>query len=135
MRTCKRRVLFWVLVAIGGTLGWNAYTRFQSSHPDISFSQFLSDVDSRQITAISIHGDEVVGMNTRTGRFRTYAPRGYVGFVNRVIERDVEVSVVPEGAWSSRCAPWIVLFVLTQMWTLALMRRRSPGGPHLGPAY
>ena len=126
MRTCKRLVLFCAL-AVGGTLGWNAYTRFQPSDHNISFSQFLSDVDSRQITAISIHGDEVVGVNTRTGRFRTYAPRGYVGFVNRVIDRDVDVSVVPDTAWSSRCAPWIVMFVLIQMWMLASVRRWSPG--------
>ena len=126
MRTCKRLVLFCAL-AVGGTLVWNAYTRFQPSDHNISFSQFLSDVDSRQITAISIHGDEVVGVNTRTGRFRTYAPRGYVGFVNRVIDRDVDVSVVPDTAWSSRCTPWIVMFVLIQMWVLASVRRWSPG--------
>jgi cell division protease FtsH len=120
-------VLFWVALAVGGTLGWNAYTRFQPSDHHISFSQFLNDVDSQQITAISIQGDEVVGVNTRTGRFRTYAPRGYVGFVNRVIDRNVDVSVVPEAAWASRCAPWIVMFVLTQLWMLAYARRWSPG--------
>ena len=126
MKTCTR-VLLWAALAAGGTLGWNAYTRFQPSDHPISFTQFLSDVDSRQITAISIHGDEVVGVNTRTGRFRTYAPRGYVGFVNRVIDRDVDVSVVPEAAWASRCAPWLVVFVLIQMWMLACARRWSPG--------
>ena len=126
MRTCKR-ILFCAVVVVGGALGWNAYTRFQPSGHTISFSQFLSDVDDRQITAISLHGDEVVGVNTRTGPFRTYAPRGYVGFVNRVIDRDVDVNVVPEAAWSSRCTPWIVMFVLTQMWMLAYARRLSPG--------
>lgn len=126
MRTCKRVVLFWAAVAVGGALGWNAYTRFQPTDQKISFSQFLNDVDSRQITAISIQGDEVVGVNTRTGRFRTYAPRGYVGFVNRVIERDVDVSVVPEAAWLGRCAPWMVMFVLMQLWMLAYARRSSP---------
>jgi ATP-dependent Zn protease len=120
-------VLFWAALAVGGTLGWNACARFQPSDHSISFSQFLRDVDSRQIAAISIHGDEVVGVNARTGRFRTYAPRGYVGFVNRVIERDVDVSVVPEAAWAGRCAPWILMFVLIQMWMLAYARRWSPG--------
>ena len=46
-------------------------------------------------------------MNTQTGSFRTYTPRGYVGFVNRLIDRDVDVSVVPEGLWSTSCAPWM----------------------------
>jgi hypothetical protein len=119
-------VLFCAALAVGA-LGWNAYTKFQPSDHAISFSQFLNDVDSQQITAISIHGDEVVGVNSRTGRFRTYAPRGYVGFVNRVIDRNVDVSVVPEAAWSSRCAPWIVMVVLTQMWMLARIRSWSPG--------
>lgn len=125
MRTCKR-ILVCAVVVVGGALGWNAYTRFQPSDHTISFSQFLSDVDDRQVTAISLHGDEVVGVNTRTGSFRTYAPRGYVGFVNRVIDRDVDVNVVPEASWSSRCAPWIVMVVLTQIWMLATVRRWSP---------
>ena len=122
MRTCKR-ILFCAIVVVGGALGWNAYTRFQPSARNISFSQFLSDVDNRHVTAISLHGDEVVGVNARTGPFRTYAPRGYVGFVNRVIDRDVDVNVVPEAAWSSRCAPWIVMLVLTQIWMLVTRRR------------
>ena len=126
MKTCKRTVLLWAALAVGGALGWNAYTKFQPSAHPISFTQFLNDVDSRQITAISIHGDEVVGVNSRTGRFRTYAPRGYAGFVNRLIDRDVDVSVVPEAAWFSRCAPWIVMFVLTQIWMLASVRKSSP---------
>ncbi len=127
MRTCKRIVLSWAVLAVGGTLGWNAYTRFQPSAHNISFSQFLNDVDNRQITAISIHGDEVVGVNYRTGRFKTYAPRGYVGFVESAIRRDVDVSVVPEAEWASRCAPWIAMFVLTQMSMLAYACRWSPG--------
>ena len=122
MRTCKR-ILFCAIVVVGGALGWNAYTRFQPSARNISFSQFLSDVDNRHVTAISLHGDEVIGVSTRTGPFRTYAPRGYVGFVNRVIDRDVDVNVVPEAAWSSRCAPWIVMLVLTQIWMLVTRRR------------
>jgi hypothetical protein len=122
-----RRIVFWALLAVAGTLGWNAYTRFQPSAPNISFSQLLNDVDNRRIAAISIHGDEVIGVNHRTGRFRTYAPRGYVGFVESAIRRDVDVSVVPEAEWASRCAPWIVMFVLTQMWMLAFARRWSPG--------
>ena len=125
MKSCKRIVL-WAVLAVAATLGWNAYTRFQPSARNISFSQFLNDVDKRQITAISIHGDEVIGVNHQTGRFRTYAPRGYVGFVNRVIDRDVDVSVVPESAWVGRCAPWLVMFALIQMWMLASARRCRP---------
>jgi hypothetical protein len=124
MRTCKRIVLFCVL-AVGGTLAWNVSARFQPSAHGISFSQFLSDVDNRQITAISIHGEEVVGVNIKTGRFKTYAPRGYVGFVNRVIDQNVDVSVVPEGVWSRGWAPWAVMFVLAQLSVVMLTRTPS----------
>ncbi len=112
MRTCVKYVLIFVVVVVAGTMGWNVYGLFQSSHRNVSLTQFLRDVDSGQVETISIHGDEVVGVNTQTGPFRTYTPRGYVGFVNRLIERDVDVRVVPEGLWSTSCAPWMMLILI-----------------------
>jgi len=114
MRTWKKYVLI-VVAVVAGTMVWNVYGQFQSSSRNVSLTQFLRDVDSGKVEAISIHGDEVVGVNTQTGRFRTYTPRGYVGFVNRLIDRDVDVSVVPEGVWSTSCAPWLSALILIQV--------------------
>jgi ATP-dependent Zn protease len=125
MRTCKRIVLFWAVLAVGGTLGWNIYTKLQPSAHNISFSQFLRDVDSSRVSAISMRGDEIVGENTDTGRFATIAPRGYVGFVNRLIDRGVDVSVLPEAFWSRGWAPWAVMFILAQLSVVILTGKRS----------
>jgi len=114
MRTWKKYVLI-VVAVVAGTMVWNVYGQFQSSSRNVSLTQFLRDVDSGKVETISIHGDEVVGVNTQTGRFRTYTPRGYVGFVNRLIDRDVDVSVVPEGVWSTSCAPWMSALILIQV--------------------
>ena len=93
MRTCGKSVLI-VVAVVAGTMVWNVYGRFQPSSRNVSLTQVLRDVDSGKIETISIHGDEVVGVNTQTGSFRTYTPRGYVGFVNRLIDRGVDVSEV-----------------------------------------
>ena len=121
MRTCGKYVLI-VVAVVAGTMVWNVYGRFQPSSRNVSLTQFLRDVDSGKIETISIHGDEVVGVNTQTGPFRTYTPRGYVGFVNRLIDRDVDVSVVPERAWSGGCAALILMFALAQISVLVLAR-------------
>ena len=112
MRT--KYVVIFAVVVVGGTMVWNVSRQFQSSRQNVSLTQFLRDVDSGKVATISIHGDEVVGVNTQTGPFRTYTPRGYVGFVNRLIDRDVDVSVVPEGLWSTSCAPWMSALILIQ---------------------
>ena len=114
MRTWKKYVLI-VVAVVAGTMVWNVYGQFQSSSRNVSLTQFLRDVDSGKVETISIHGDEVVGVNTQTGSFRTYTPRGYVGLVNRLIDRDVDVSVVPEGVWSTSCAPWMSALILIQV--------------------
>ena len=114
MRTWGKCVLI-VVAVVGGTMVWHVSGQFQSSSRRVSLTQFLRDVDSGKVETISIHGDEVVGVNTQTGRFRTYTPRGYVGFVNRLIDRDVDVSVVPEGVWSTSCAPWMSALILIQV--------------------
>ena len=112
MRRWEKDVLIFVVVVVAGTMVWNAYGRFQSSSRNVSLTQFLRDVDSGKVETISIHGDEVVGVNTQTGPFRTYTPRGYVGFVTWLIERDVDVSVVPEWPWSTSCAPLMAVILI-----------------------
>jgi len=114
MRTWGKCVLI-VVAVVGGTMVWHVSGQFQSSSRRGSLTQFLRDVDSGKVETISIHGDEVVGVNTQTGSFRTYTPRGYVGLVNRLIDRDVDVSVVPEGVWSTSCAPWMSALILIQV--------------------
>ena len=121
MRTWKKYVLI-VVAVVGGTMVWNVSGRFQSSSRRVSLTQFLRDVDSGKVETISIHGDEVVGVNRQTGRFRTYAPRGYVGFANRLIDRGVDVSVVPERAFSGGCAALVLMFALAQISVLVLAR-------------
>jgi len=115
VRTCLKYVVIFAVVVVAGTMAWNVSRRFQSSRQNVSLSQFLRDVDSGKVETISIHGDQVVGVNTQTGSFRTYTPRGYVGLVNRLIDRDVDVSVVPEGVWSTSCAPWMSALILIQV--------------------
>jgi len=114
MRTWGKCVLI-VVAVVGGTMVWHVSGQFQSSSRRVSLTQFLRDVDSGKVETISIHGDQVVGVNTQTGSFRTYTPRGYVGLVNRLIDRDVDVSVVPEGVWSTSCAPWMSALILIQV--------------------
>jgi len=121
MRTWKKYVLIF-MVAVAGTMVWNVYGRFQSSSQSVSLTQFLRDVDSGKVATISIHGDEVVGVNRQTGQFRTYAPRGYVGFVNRLIERNVDVSVVPEASWGNSCVALVLVFILAHASALVLVR-------------
>ena len=50
------------------------------------------------------------------------APRGYVAFVNRLIDRGVDVSVVPERAFSGGCAALVLMFALAQISVLVLAR-------------
>jgi hypothetical protein len=121
MRRCGKYLLLFVVV-IGGTVVWNASTRFQPSAHIVSFTEFMRDVDSGRVATISIDGNEVIGLNTQTGRFRTYTPRGYTGFVDWLLRRDVDVSVVPEGLWSGGSAPWVLMFIVTQVGMFAVLR-------------
>jgi cell division protease FtsH len=122
MRGCGKYLLFFVVVVIGGTVVWNASARFQPSVHIVSFTEFMRDVDSGRVATISIDGNEVFGVNTQTGRFRTYTPRGYTAFVDWLIRRDVDVSVVPEGLWSGSSTPWALMFIVTQAGMFAVLR-------------
>lgn len=126
MRRTVKCVFILAVAVVGTAFVWNVTTKFQSSARRVSFSELLRDVDSGSVATISMQGDEVIGVNRQTGPFRTYAPRGYVGFVNRLVDRGVDVSVGPEGLWSAPCVPWVLMIVLTQASMFLLLRRSLP---------
>jgi hypothetical protein len=76
------------------------YGRFQSSSRNVSLTQFLRDVDTGKVETISIHGDEVVGRKPADRAVQNVRAAWLCWLVNRLIDRGVDVSVVPERAFS-----------------------------------
>jgi cell division protease FtsH len=135
LNSTLKSLLFWMVLIVVGVLIWNFSYSFQRSENQISFSQFLKDVDSGQVAAVTITGSEIVGtLMTSTGgdgnsKFKTYAPAQYEGLVNKLEDRHVQVTAKPEttSPWATVLYTWAPILLMIGFW-LFIMRQMQSGG-------
>jgi cell division protease FtsH len=99
-----KSLAFWMVLIVVALLVWNFSAKFQSKETSVTFSEFISWVDSGQVARVTITGSEISGITKANENFRTYAPLQYEGLANRLIERNVIVNAKPEAA-----SPWTAL--------------------------
>ena len=91
MNSTLRSLLFWLVLAIVAVVVWNFQTAFAPRDRAVSFSEFMSWVDSGQVAEVTIAGNEVTGTTKANETFRTYAPSQFEGLANKLIERSVVI--------------------------------------------
>src|SRR4030095_13307886 len=84
-------MLFWMVLVVVGVLVWTFSTRFQTRDEAISFSQFMTQVETGQVANVTITGNEITGTSKTNDTFRTHAPTQYEGLANRLIDKGVIV--------------------------------------------
>src|SRR5262245_15443549 len=92
-----------VLITLPVTLSHGQSTRPQ----DITFSQFLSEVDQGRVRDVLIQGPEIHGTLTDGRTFQTYAP-GDLQLVQRLYGKGVSITARP---LSDNMPWWIQLIV------------------------
>ncbi len=95
-----------------------------------SYSDFISQVESGNITSVKIKGQKIEGITTNNANFLTYSPRQDEKLVSLLIEKGVSVNVEPpeEGSWlGSFMLSWLPVIVLIAVW-LFFMRQMQGGG-------
>lgn len=125
-----RGLALWVIIVL---LLLALFTLFQNPGPrstaqEISFSQFISEVDGGRVRDVLIQGPEIHG-NFKDGRgFQTYAPNDPT-LAQRLIAKGVSVTARPqqtEVPWFvSLLISWLPFFALIGVWAY-LARRMKP---------
>ena len=130
MNSTLKSLLFWTVLFVIGVLIWNVSTRFQGGREQrVSFSQFMSWVDSGNVARVEIVGQDVTGVTKANETFRTYAPTQYEGLVNKLMSSNVQVSSKEPTAspWASLLLGWAPTLLIVGFW-LFFMRQMQSGG-------
>jgi len=117
-----------VLVAIG-VLVWNFSSKFQNNPQSISFSEFVSMVDSGSVASVDISGNHITGLDKTGGAFSTTTPLHYEGLANRLIDRNISVTAKdPAGSsWGTVLMYWAPILLIIGFWVF-FMRQVQSGG-------
>jgi cell division protease FtsH len=131
LNSTLKSLLFWMVLVVVGVLIWNFSTKYQTRDSRLSFSEFMSSVESGNVSRVVITGQEITGVtkdNPNT-TFRTYAPSQYEGLVNDLVEKNVAVDAKEQTAspWASLLYNWAPFLVMIGFWVF-FMRQMQSGG-------
>jgi cell division protease FtsH len=124
-----RSLLFWMVLVIVAVLVWNFSTTFQTRERPVTFSDFMSWVESGNVTTVTIAGNEISGTTKADETFRTYAPPQYEGLANKLVERNVAITAKEAQAspWASLLYSWAPALLMIGFW-IFFMRQMQSGG-------
>ncbi|WP_341760199.1 ATP-dependent zinc metalloprotease FtsH [Candidatus Endowatersipora endosymbiont of Watersipora subatra] len=138
MNSNFRNFALWGLIAL---LLIALFQMFQTPHGhktirEISYSQFLGEVDDNRIKSVTIAGDRISGeYSDGVGGFTTYAPED-PELVGRLQESEIEIAAKP--AISNRntligmLINWLPLLLLIGVWIFIMRQMQSGQGKAMG---
>jgi cell division protease FtsH len=127
-----KTVVFWLVIVLAGVLLWQVVSKTNSGpkEREINFSEFLSQVDQGNVSAVTITGQEVKGTlkNDKAG-FHTTVMSGYTDMIKELRDKGVNMTVKDAAAggyssWLINLAPFILLGAL---WFI-MIRQMQTGG-------
>ena len=133
-----RNFALWVIIGLVLIALFNLFQNSgqRTAGQDISYSQFLSEVDQGQVRNVVISGQQISGIYANGGAFQTFAPED-PDLVQRLEDRGVAITAKPpsEGGQSliGMLISWLPMFLILGVWIFFMRQMQGgAGGKALG---
>ena len=128
MGSTVRTVVFWLVIVGSAFVLWQVVRAGSSvpAEPEISYSRFLAQIASGQVSKVVIIGSQIRGSDTTGGTFRVVVPSNQSAMLEALQQHGVEiwvrdVSAVAWPYWILNCSPLLILSILC----LLMFRQRQ----------
>ena len=137
MNTFGRNLALWIIIALLVVALFNLFQGpgQRSTQQELTFSDFLNQVQSGQVRDVTIRGNDIQGHVSTGGTFQTYAPAD-ANLVQILTENGVDITAAPA---EQRIHPlvailfqWLPFFILIGVWVFFLRQMQSGGGRAMG---
>jgi cell division protease FtsH len=97
----------------------------------VSYSDFMSMVDSGSVIQVTIQGDNIAGVSAQ-GPFKTFAPKD-PELIKLLRSKGVKISAKPEenSSWVQVFLSWIPMLLLIGVWIFFMRQMQAGGGKAL----
>ncbi len=103
----------------------------RSSRVGVSYSDFLTMVDSGSVNQVTIQGENISGMSTQ-GPFKTYAPKD-PELISLLRSKGVKITAKPQedSSWFQVFLSWVPMLLLIGVWVFFMRQMQAGGGKAL----
>jgi cell division protease FtsH len=136
MNQTVKTVVFWLTIVVSALLLWKVVKSApeQQRSPDITYSQFMSDVEAGKVASVNITGNRIQGQY-RDGKesFRLTGPSNPGVFLDKLKDKGVEIVFKDPSAETlplQLLGTWAPLILLASLWFFMIrqMRHGTAGG-------
>ncbi len=132
MNQFYKNLSLWLVISLMMILLFNMFNKPRPTADKITFSEFISHIESGKITSVVMQGNDISGkFEGKDGKeFRTYKPYSDADLTAKLLEKKVTINAKPEEekfSWFSIFISWFPLILLVGVW-IFFMRQMQMGG-------
>ena len=124
-----KNILFWIAAGILIILLFSVFQNPGAVSDEVTFSQFMNDVEANEIGEVTLEGSQVKGTYATGTAFKTVVPEQFDGLVTVLREHNVNITVKDsqKNPWYSYLITWFPLILIVLVWVF-FMRQMQSGG-------
>jgi len=129
MNTFLRNIGIWLVIGLVMLMLFNLVGPRESNEREISFSKFISQIESGSVLEVIIRGSQIHGVSDTNGSFQTQVPN-YPALFKILDSHQVRVKVEPTdetNLFMAILSSWLPMILIIGIW-LFFMRQVQGGG-------
>jgi cell division protease FtsH len=126
-----KNLALWLVISLMMVMLFQIFKQPDRSSAALSYSDFLTMVDSGSVIQVTIQGDNITGMSAQ-GPFRTFAPKD-LELIKLLRSKGVKISAKAEenSSWFQVFLSWIPMLLLIGVWIFFMKQMQVGGGKAL----
>ncbi|MEE4253277.1 MAG: ATP-dependent zinc metalloprotease FtsH [Desulfuromusa sp.] len=130
MSQFQKNLALWLVISLLMIMLFNMMTQKDTEQKKINYTEFLSAVDSGQVTNITFQGNQVSGVLADGSKFQTYAPMDEQ-LIPELKAKGVVLEAKPvddQGFWFTLLISWGPILLLIAVWIFFMRQMQGGGG-------
>ncbi|MCP4202826.1 MAG: ATP-dependent metallopeptidase FtsH/Yme1/Tma family protein [bacterium] len=134
MNPAVRTLILWIAIFVVVIVLWNTFQAGRASHHELSFTEFMEQVEQDRVAEVTIRGQEITGtfkpggQYTEEDQFMVFAP-DYPDLVSELRESGIVISAkeARENSLIQYVLGWAPFLLIIGLW-IFFMRQMQSGG-------